>query len=315
MICRLYRKDAAIQGATGLVHAVAETENDEDRDLGRAALGPRDRQADQRRRPGRARLGHPRGARARLGLRGERRRGEVAAREARQGEGRADHDPPGHARRGAQGDAAGDALLAARAARHRGRVEKNGKEKAAAWSRSRASRSSTASAGPPSTRQADSGYVSAWYLDEDYDGDCFVDCQMFFDFKKTPNIKAALKAEVDPEEFTLKLDSRAVPGARLQAHRGEGRGRVRQRVHRRRETWRKGRRDGLRCRSRRHLRRLPGAGQALPASAGGRSKLRREAPALDAVPRLGEGREGRHRRRRRQGGGALRGPARHQPSS
>ncbi|SRR6266545_383581 len=42
-------------------------------------------------------------------------------------------------------------------------------------------------------RSADSGYVSAWYLDEDYDGDCFVDCQMFFDFKKTPNLKATLK--------------------------------------------------------------------------------------------------------------------------
>jgi adenine-specific DNA-methyltransferase len=58
---------------------------------------------------------------------------------------------------------------------------------------------------------ADSGYVSAWYLDEDYDGDCFVDCQMFFDFKKTPNIKAALKAEVDPDEFKLKLVSEAFP--------------------------------------------------------------------------------------------------------
>ena len=60
-------------------------------------------------------------------------------------------------------------------------------------------------------KAADSGYVSAWYLDEDYDGDCFVDCQMFFDFKKTPNIKAALKAEVDPEEFTLKLESEPFP--------------------------------------------------------------------------------------------------------
>ena len=78
-------------------------------------------------------------------------------------------------------------------------------------SRSMAWRSSTASAAPPSTRQADSGYVSAWYLDEDYDGDCFVDCQMFFDFKKTPNIKAALRAEVDPEEFTLKLASEPFP--------------------------------------------------------------------------------------------------------
>ncbi|MBI3157015.1 MAG: site-specific DNA-methyltransferase [Burkholderiales bacterium] len=60
-------------------------------------------------------------------------------------------------------------------------------------------------------KAADSGYVSAWYLDEDYDGDCFVDCQMFFDFKKTPNIKAALKAEVDPGEFTLKLESEPFP--------------------------------------------------------------------------------------------------------
>jgi hypothetical protein len=56
-------------------------------------------------------------------------------------------------------------------------------------------------------KAADSGYVSAWYLDEDYDGDCFVDCQMFFDFKKTPNIRAALKAEVEPDEFRLKLTS------------------------------------------------------------------------------------------------------------
>jgi hypothetical protein len=30
---------------------------------------------------------------------------------------------------------------------------------------------------------------------------------MFFDFKKAPNIEAALKAEVDPDEFTLKLTS------------------------------------------------------------------------------------------------------------
>lgn len=56
-------------------------------------------------------------------------------------------------------------------------------------------------------KAADSGYVSAWYLDEDYDGDCFVDCQMFFDFKKVPNIKAALRAEVEPDEFKLKLTS------------------------------------------------------------------------------------------------------------
>jgi adenine-specific DNA-methyltransferase len=60
-------------------------------------------------------------------------------------------------------------------------------------------------------KEADSGYISAWYLDEDYDGDCFVDCQMFFDFKKTPNIRAALKADVDTEEFALKLESEPFP--------------------------------------------------------------------------------------------------------
>jgi hypothetical protein len=60
-------------------------------------------------------------------------------------------------------------------------------------------------------KAAGSGYVSAWYLDEDYDGDCFVDCQMFFDFKKAPNIKAALKTNVDPEEFKLRLFSEPFP--------------------------------------------------------------------------------------------------------
>jgi adenine-specific DNA-methyltransferase len=56
-------------------------------------------------------------------------------------------------------------------------------------------------------KRADSGYVSAWYLDEDYDGDCFVDCQMFFDLKKGPNLKA-LGLEVNPAEYQLQLESR-----------------------------------------------------------------------------------------------------------
>jgi hypothetical protein len=60
-------------------------------------------------------------------------------------------------------------------------------------------------------KTADSGYVSAWYLDEDYDGDCFVDCQMFFDFKKAPNLKAALKAGIDPHEFKLQTTSQPFP--------------------------------------------------------------------------------------------------------
>ncbi|MGD1100701.1 MAG: site-specific DNA-methyltransferase [Terriglobia bacterium] len=59
-------------------------------------------------------------------------------------------------------------------------------------------------------KQADSGYVSAWYLDEDYDGDCFIDCQMFFDFKKAPNLKA-LGLEVEPGEFKLQGESQSFP--------------------------------------------------------------------------------------------------------
>ena len=95
---------------------------------------------------------------------------------------------------------------------------KNGKGASSFVSRSRGWRSSIASGAPPSTKRR-LRLRAAWYLDEDYDGDCFVDCQMFFDFKKTPNIKAALKAEVDPDEFTLKLDFGAVPGRSTSASR------------------------------------------------------------------------------------------------
>ena len=60
-------------------------------------------------------------------------------------------------------------------------------------------------------RAADSGYVAAWYLDEDYDGDCFVDCQMFFDFKKSPNLRATLRVDIDPQEFELQTTSHPFP--------------------------------------------------------------------------------------------------------
>ena len=185
-------------GRDGLVHAVAETEKEKIAISVGPLSGRVTGEADQRRSPGRARLGHPRGPRARLGVRGERRRGEVAAREARQGQGRADHDPARHTCRGTQGDAAGDALLAARAAGHRGRrsrrtarteqVRRHAQRRGALRPKRRATE----------YKAADSGYISAWYLDEDYDGDCFVDCQMFFDFKKAPNLKAALGPRSTP---------------------------------------------------------------------------------------------------------------------
>ena len=59
-------------------------------------------------------------------------------------------------------------------------------------------------------RHAGSGYVSAWYLDEDYDGDCFVDCQMFFDFKKKP-AASKLGLDIEGTEFELKLTSEPFP--------------------------------------------------------------------------------------------------------
>ena len=55
--------------------------------------------------------------------------------------------------------------------------------------------------------RADSGYVSAWYLDEDYDGDCFIDCQMFYDFAKAPNLQATIKAQIEASEYKLSLAS------------------------------------------------------------------------------------------------------------
>ncbi|MDQ3964635.1 MAG: site-specific DNA-methyltransferase [Actinomycetota bacterium] len=55
------------------------------------------------------------------------------------------------------------------------------------------------------------GYVAAWYIDEDYDGDCFVDCQMFFDFKKKPAVERPLQIEVDKEEWSLRLISDPFP--------------------------------------------------------------------------------------------------------
>lgn len=65
-------------------------------------------------------------------------------------------------------------------------------------------------------KAADSGYVAAWYVDEDYDGDCFVDCQMFFDFKKKPAIERTLGLEIDADEWKLRLSSDTFPAGRYE---------------------------------------------------------------------------------------------------
>ena len=67
------------------------------------------------------------------------------------------------------------------------------------------------------THAIDSGYIAAWYLDEAFDGDCFVDSQIFLDLSRAPNLKALLKVDIDPEEYRLQACSR--PFEPPQSHR------------------------------------------------------------------------------------------------
>jgi adenine-specific DNA-methyltransferase len=210
VICRLYRKDAAIQGASGLVHAVAETEKEKIA----ISVGPLSGRVTAKQINDAVQDALASGILEVhvLGWAFEANVGEVKSALEKRGKVKVElimirPDTLAEGLKATQPEmlfsplALPDIAVAA---------VKNGKEKqlrvtlngVALFDRKRRT---------TEYKQADSGYVSAWYLDEDYDGDCFVDCQMFFDFKKTPNIKAALKAEVDPDEFTLKLTSEPFP--------------------------------------------------------------------------------------------------------
>jgi adenine-specific DNA-methyltransferase len=210
VICRLYRKDAAIQGASGLVHAVAETEKEKIA----ISVGPLSGRVTAKQINDAVQDALASGILEVhvLGWAFEANVGEVKSAIEKRGKVKVElimirPDTLAEGLKATQPEmlfsplALPDIEVAA---------VKNGKEKqvrvtlkgVALFDRKRRT---------TEYKQADSGYVSAWYLDEDYDGDCFVDCQMFFDFKKTPNIKAALKAEVDPDEFTLKLTSEPFP--------------------------------------------------------------------------------------------------------
>lgn len=210
VICRLYRKDAAIQGATGLVHAVAESEKEKIAisigPLSGRVSGKQINDAIQDALASGILEVHV------LGWAFEANVGEVKSQLEKRGKVKVElimirPDTLAEGLKATQPEmlfsplALPDIEVAA---------AKNGKEKqlrvtlkgVALFDRKRRT---------TEYKAADSGYVSAWYLDEDYDGDCFVDCQMFFDFKKAPNIKAALRTEVDPDEYTLKLASELFP--------------------------------------------------------------------------------------------------------
>ena len=122
VVCRLYRKDAAIQGATGLVHALAESENEKIAIFGWPS-------------PGRvtAKQIHDAVQDAMasgilevhvLGWAFEANVGEVKSALEKGGKVKVEliMIRPDTLAEGAQGDAAGDALLATRAARHRAAV-------------------------------------------------------------------------------------------------------------------------------------------------------------------------------------------------
>jgi len=210
VICRLYRKDAAIQGATGLVHAVAENEKEKIA----ISVGPLSGRVTAKQINDAVQDALASGILEVhvLGWAFEANVGEVKSQLEKHGRVKVElimirPDTLAEGLKATQPEMLFSplALPVIDIA-----PAKNGKEKqlqvtlkgVALFDRKHRT---------TDYKTADSGYVSAWYLDEDYDGDCFVDCQMFFDFKKAPNIKAALKAEVDPSEFKLKLDSEPFP--------------------------------------------------------------------------------------------------------
>jgi hypothetical protein len=210
VICRLYRRDAAIQGATGLVHAVAET----DKAKIAISVGPLSGRVTAKQINDAVQDALASGILEVhvLGWAFEANVGEVKSALEKRGKVKVElimirPDTLAEGLKATQPEMLFSPLALPDI---EVRSERNGKEKqmrvalngVALFDRKRRT---------TEYKPADSGYVSAWYLDEDYDGDCFVDCQMFFDFKKTPNIKAALKAEVDSEEFTLKFISEPFP--------------------------------------------------------------------------------------------------------
>ncbi len=211
VICRLYRKDAAIQGATGYVHAVAEAERENIAisvgPLSGRVTGKQVNDAVQDALASGILEVHV------LGWAFEANVGEVKSALEKRGKIKVElimirPDTLAEGLKATQPETLFSPLalpdieiVADRTGKEKQiRVRLNG---VALFDRKRRT---------TEYKAADSGYVSAWYLDEDYDGDCFVDCQMFFDFKRKPNIAVALKAEVHAEEFVLKVDSEPFPG-------------------------------------------------------------------------------------------------------
>jgi adenine-specific DNA-methyltransferase len=211
VICRLYRKDAAIQGASGLVHAIAETEKDKIA----ISVGPISGRVTAKQISDAVQDALASGILEVhvLGWAFEANVGEVKSQ--LEGRGRVKVElimiRPDTLAEGLKATQPEMLFSPLALPDIEVKVKRNGKSAGevivtlkgvALFDRKRRH---------TEYKQAASGYVSAWYLDEDYDGDCFVDCQMFFDFKKAPNLKGILKEEVDPGEYKLQLTSQPFP--------------------------------------------------------------------------------------------------------
>jgi len=205
VVCRLYRTDAAVQGASGLIHAIAESNNEKIA----ISVGPLSGRVTAKQVNDAVQDALASGILEVhiLGWAFEANVGEVKAQLEKRGKVKV-------VLQMIRPDTLADGLKATRPEMLFSplalpvievEVKKNGKETKAIV-RLKGVAVFDRKNRTTDYKHADSGYVSAWYLDEDYDGDCFVDCQMFFDFKKAPNLKA-LGFQVEPEEYKLQLAS------------------------------------------------------------------------------------------------------------
>jgi len=209
VICRLYRKDAAVQGASGLVHAIAES----DKEKIAISVGPLSSRVTAKQVNDVVQDALSAGILEVhiLGWAFEANVGEVKAQLEKRHKVKVElsmirPDTLAEGLKVTQPEMLFSPLALPDIEVH---VTKNGKE-AKAIVRLKGVAVFDRKTRTTDYKRADSGYVSAWYLDEDYDGDCFVDCQMLFDFKKAPNLKV-LGLQVEPAEFKLALESQLFP--------------------------------------------------------------------------------------------------------
>ena len=176
VVCRLYRKDAAIQGATGLVHAVAETEKEKIAisigPLSGRVTGKQINDAVQDALASGILEVHV------LGWAFEANVGEVKSQLEKRGRVKVELIM-------IRPDTLAEGLKATQPAMLFSplalpdievAVAKNGKAERTVHVTLNGVSLFDRKRRTTDYKAADSGYVSAWYLDEDYDGDCFVDC-------------------------------------------------------------------------------------------------------------------------------------------